>query len=100
MRVRIRDDQNICRRDDSDGSNTIIAATPVLTSPNGGEVWKVNSVRRTSPGQHGYSAHIGVLIEFSADNGVIMEHSDYNGCTEHWYAMLGPYRFTPLHHRL
>lgn len=41
--VRVRDNQNICRKDNSDAANTIIPAQPILTAPNGGEVWKVNS---------------------------------------------------------
>jgi len=41
--IKVRDNQNICRKDVSNSANTIIAATPALISPNGGETWNVNS---------------------------------------------------------
>ena len=65
--VRVRDNQNTCRKDASNAANTIIAATPILTAPNGGEVWKVNSVQNITWTQN--TLYTSVLIEYSTDNG-------------------------------
>jgi hypothetical protein len=91
MRVRVRDDQNNCRRDDSNGNNTIIAATPVLTSPNGGENWKVNSTQNIT--WNTATVHTSLLIEFSADNGVNWNVITTAG-TQYRQATLGLFRTT------
>jgi hypothetical protein len=66
--VRVVDNQNACRFDTSNAANTIIAATPVLTSPNGGEVWNVNTTQNiTWTASTIYSST--VKLEFSTDNG-------------------------------
>jgi hypothetical protein len=66
--VKVRDNQNVCRKDVSDLANTINAATPVLTSPNGGEVWNVNSAQNITWNTN--SLFGPVFIEISTDNGV------------------------------
>ncbi|MFN8299565.1 MAG: hypothetical protein U0T75_10690, partial [Chitinophagales bacterium] len=66
--VRVRDNQNQCRKDASNAANTIIAATPILTSPNGGEVWKVNSNQNIT--WNTATLYGPVFIEYSVDNGV------------------------------
>ncbi len=68
--VRVRDNQNTCRKDASDFSNTIIAAMPVLTSPNGGEVWNVNSTHNITWNSNTIISGGSVFIEYSLDNGV------------------------------
>jgi hypothetical protein len=65
--VRVRDNQNICRKDVSNAANTIIAATPILTSPNGGEVWKVNSTQNITWTTN--TLYTNAYIEYSTDNG-------------------------------
>jgi len=66
--VRVRDNQNVCRKDASNLPNTILAATPVLTSPNGGEVWNVSSTNTIT--WNSASLYSPVFIEYSTDNGV------------------------------
>ncbi|HNW90499.1 MAG TPA: T9SS type A sorting domain-containing protein [Bacteroidales bacterium] len=68
--VRVRDNQNTCRKDASDFSNTITAAMPVLTSPNGGEVWNVNSTHNITWNTNTIISGGSVFIEYSLDNGV------------------------------
>jgi hypothetical protein len=69
MFVRVVDNQNACRFDTSNAANTITAATPVLTSPNGGEVWNVNTSQNiTWTASSIYSSN--VKLEFSVDNGI------------------------------
>jgi len=70
MFVRVRDNQNTCRKDASDFSNTIIAAMPVLASPNGGEVWNVNSTHNITWATNTIISGGSVFIEYSLDNGV------------------------------
>ena len=65
--VRVRDNQNTCRKDASNSANTILAATPVLTSPNGGEVWNVSSTNNIT--WNTASLYGPVFIEYSTDNG-------------------------------
>ena len=65
--VKVRDNQNNCRKDISDATNTIVAATPVLTSPNGGETWNVNSVHNITWNTN--SLYGPVCLEYSIDNG-------------------------------
>jgi hypothetical protein len=65
--IKVRDNQNICRKDTSNSANTINAATPILTSPNGGEVWKVNSTQNITWTPS--TLHTAVFIEYSTDNG-------------------------------
>jgi hypothetical protein len=66
--VRVRDNQNICRKDNSDAANTIIPAQPILTAPNGGEVWKVNSNQNITWNTSTF--YTNVNIEYSTDGGV------------------------------
>ncbi len=66
--VKVRDNQNYCRKDASNASNTIIAATPILTSPNGGEIWKVNSTQAIT--WNAATLYGPAFIEYSFDNGV------------------------------
>jgi hypothetical protein len=66
--IKVRDNQNNCRKDVSNASNTIIAATPILTSPNGGEIWKVNSTQAIT--WNTATLYGPALIEYSFDNGV------------------------------
>ncbi len=66
--VRVRDNQNTCRKDASDAANTIVAATPLLTSPNGGEIWKVNSSQNIT--WNSTTLYGPALIEYSTDNGL------------------------------
>ncbi len=68
MFVRVRDNQNTCRKDQSNSANTILAATPILTSPNGGEVWNVYSTQNIT--WQTSSLYTSVFIEYSIDNGV------------------------------
>ncbi|MBK7958468.1 MAG: hypothetical protein IPK03_10345 [Bacteroidetes bacterium] len=65
--IRVRDNQNNCKKDVSNSANTIVPATPVLTSPNGGEVWNVNSSRNIT--WTAATLYTSVVIEFSIDNG-------------------------------
>ncbi|MEI6852536.1 MAG: hypothetical protein WCL06_06815, partial [Bacteroidota bacterium] len=66
--IKVRDNQNNCRKDISNSANTIIAATPVLVTPNGGEVWNVNSVQNITWNTN--SLYGPVQLEISTDNGV------------------------------
>ena len=66
--IRVRDYLNNCRKDQSDAANTIIPAQPILTSPNGGEVWNVNSTRTIT--WNSATLYTNVNIEYSIDNGV------------------------------
>jgi hypothetical protein len=66
--VKVRDNQNICRKDISNAPNTILAATPILLTPNGGEVWNVNSVQSIT--WNTATLYGPVFIEVSTDNGV------------------------------
>jgi uncharacterized lipoprotein YmbA len=68
MYVQVRDNQNVCRFDTSNASNTIVAATPILTSPNGGETWNALSSRNIT--WNAATFYSNVYIEFSIDNGV------------------------------
>ena len=65
--VKVQDHNNTCRKDISNAANTIIAATPVLTSPNGGEVWKVASTQNITWTAN--TLYNSVYIEYSTDNG-------------------------------
>ncbi len=65
--IKVRDNQNICRKDTSNSPNTIMASTPVLTSPNGGEVWNVASSKTIT--WNSSTLFSPVQIEYSTDNG-------------------------------
>ena len=65
--VRVRDNQNVCRKDASNAANTITAATPQLTAPNGAEIWKVNSSQNITWNTN--SLFAAAYIEYSIDNG-------------------------------
>jgi hypothetical protein len=83
--LRVQDKNNTCRKDFSNAPNTIIAATPVLTSPNGGETWNVNAVRQITWNVN--SLYSSVLIEYSTDNGSnwnIISSSAPNTGTFNW----------------
>ncbi|MBK7958466.1 MAG: hypothetical protein IPK03_10335 [Bacteroidetes bacterium] len=65
--IKVRDNQNNCRKDVSNAPNSIIPAQPILTSPNGGEVWKVNSNQNIT--WNTATFYSSVVIEFSPDGG-------------------------------
>ncbi|MCD6067062.1 MAG: hypothetical protein K0S33_1888, partial [Bacteroidetes bacterium] len=66
--VRVRDNQNTCRKDGSDAANTINAATPIVTAPNGGEVWNVSTSQNIT--WNPASLYGPAFIEYTTDNGV------------------------------
>jgi hypothetical protein len=63
----VRDDQNICRKDASDATNTIIAATPIVVTPNGGEIWNVNTTQNIT--WNASSLYGPAYIEYTLDGG-------------------------------
>jgi hypothetical protein len=62
---RVQDHNDICRKGFS-GSNTINAATPILTSPNGGQVWQVSSVQNIT--WNSSTLYTNAYLEFSTDS--------------------------------
>jgi hypothetical protein len=63
----VQDKNNTCRKDYSNAPNTIIAATPVLTAPNGSEIWNINTTQQITWNQN--TLYNTVLLEYSTDNG-------------------------------
>ncbi|MFY7886284.1 MAG: hypothetical protein ACOVOV_15715, partial [Dolichospermum sp.] len=65
--IKVQDKNNTCRKDFSNNANTIIAATPVLIAPNGGETWNVNTSQQIT--WNANSIYNTLVIEYSTDNG-------------------------------
>jgi hypothetical protein len=65
--VRVRDQNNLCRADSSNTSFTIIPTAPQLISPNGGEVWNVNSSQTITWNSATFFS--SVRLAYSLDNG-------------------------------
>lgn len=66
--VRVRDQSNTCRADTSNAVFTIIPTAPQLTSPNGGDVWSVNSTQNITWNSATFFST--VRLAYSLDNGV------------------------------
>ncbi|WMX12733.1 T9SS type A sorting domain-containing protein [Aureispira sp. CCB-E] len=67
-KIRVVDYNNTCKYDDSDASFEVTPATPIMTAPNGGEVWYAGTSQtiRWNPTTY-YS---NVRIDYSTDNGL------------------------------
>ncbi|HLP21808.1 MAG TPA: hypothetical protein VK174_15955, partial [Chitinophagales bacterium] len=66
--VRVADATTSCQVDISNAVFEISAATPILTSPNGAEVWNINSNQNIT--WNTATFHSTVKLEYSTDNGV------------------------------
>lgn len=66
--VRVLDANNTCRADTSNATFTVIPTAPILTSPNGGEVWNVNSTQTITWNSATFFSN--VRLAYSLDNGV------------------------------
>jgi hypothetical protein len=66
-RIRISDQNNTCRFDDSDVPFTIVPKTPLLTAPNGGEVWWAGQTQSITWDNSTF--YNTVRIDYSLDNG-------------------------------
>ena len=89
--VRVQDHNNTCRKDISDNANTIIAATPIVTAPNGGETWNVSSTQTITWNVN--SLYNNVYIEYSTDNGISWNIVAANAANTGSYSWVVP--FTP-----
>lgn len=65
--IRVRDNANTCQNDISNATFTISPATPIVTAPNGGETWVVNSTRTIAWNQSTYYSNVD--IEYSTNGG-------------------------------
>jgi hypothetical protein len=65
--IKVQDATTTCQVDISDAVFEILPAIPVLTAPNGGEVWTVNSNRNIT--WNTTTFHTNVMLEYSTDNG-------------------------------
>ncbi|MBS1611658.1 MAG: hypothetical protein JST49_02455, partial [Bacteroidetes bacterium] len=83
--VRVVDNANTCRTDVSDAPLTIIPLQPVLTAPNGGEVWNVNSTQGIT--WTASTFHSAVKLAYSMDNGanwILITNSTSNSGSYNW----------------
>ena len=65
--VKVADATTSCQLDLSDAAFTISPAQPVLTAPNGGQVWRVSSYQNITWTAN--TLYTTVYIEYSTDNG-------------------------------
>lgn len=65
--IRVRDNANTCQNDISNATFTITPATPIVTAPNGGETWTVNSNRTITWNTSTYYSNVD--IEYSTNGG-------------------------------
>lgn len=83
--VRVRDQNNLCRADSSNATFTIIPTAPLLTSPNGGEVWNVNSAQTITWNASTFFSP--VRLAYSLDNGanwILIVNSTANTGSYSW----------------
>ncbi|RYY44781.1 MAG: hypothetical protein EOO06_17545 [Chitinophagaceae bacterium] len=66
-RIKVEDYTNACKVDISDASFAIAPATPVLTSPNGGQVWQIGCAYNIT--WNTATIYNYVRLEYSIDNG-------------------------------
>jgi hypothetical protein len=65
--IRMRDNTNTCQVDVSDAVFTISEPTPILTAPNGGETWTVNSTRSITWNSNSFYSTVN--LDYSINNG-------------------------------
>lgn len=65
--IRVRDNTNTCQNDISDAVFTISEPTPILTAPNGGETWTVNSSRSITWNSNSFYSTVN--LDYSINNG-------------------------------
>ncbi|MFY8020730.1 MAG: hypothetical protein ACOVP1_06010, partial [Bacteroidia bacterium] len=66
--IKVNDATTACQLDLSNNVFTISPAQPVLTAPNGGEIWTINSSRTIS--WNPATFYTTVKLEYSTDNGI------------------------------
>ena len=89
--VRVQDYQNTCKLDASDTAFTIEAATPILTSPNGGETLVPNCSFPIT--WNASTFHSTVRLEYSTDNGstwLLIVSSASNSGNYNWTVPFAP----------
>lgn len=65
--IRVRDNTSTCQNDISDAAFTISEPTPILTAPNGGETWTVNSNRSITWNSNSFYSTVN--LDYSTNNG-------------------------------